>query len=143
MPRFPGHCCWRASDTHPRGAALAAEQAQEMVLGKNVIVAGAFHSLSATVLDGDGDVDLMSSYAPTTSARGRWLRTWREDSRRTRDRWRQAGECSHCGVNDRVADHDEHPSQSAWSRVESYGAGNLGQWVVVSQGLGFGDRVWG
>ena len=34
----------------------AAEQAQEMV-GKNVVVAGAFHSLSATVLDGDGDVD--------------------------------------------------------------------------------------
>jgi 8-hydroxy-5-deazaflavin:NADPH oxidoreductase len=34
----------------------AAEQAQEMV-GKNVVVVGAFHSLSATVLDGDGDVD--------------------------------------------------------------------------------------
>ena len=34
----------------------AAEQAQEMG-GKNVIVAGAFHSLSSTVLDGDGDVD--------------------------------------------------------------------------------------
>src|SRR5580658_4528527 len=34
----------------------AAEQAQEIV-GKNVIVAAAFHSLSATVLDGDGDVD--------------------------------------------------------------------------------------
>lgn len=34
----------------------AAEQAQEMV-GKNVTVAAAFHSLSATVLSGDGDVD--------------------------------------------------------------------------------------
>ena len=34
----------------------AAEQAQEMV-GKNVTVAAAFHSLSATVLDGDGEVD--------------------------------------------------------------------------------------
>ena len=34
----------------------AAEQAQEMV-GKNVTVAAAFHSLSATVLAGDGDVD--------------------------------------------------------------------------------------
>lgn len=34
----------------------AGEQAQEIV-GKNVVVAGAFHSLSATVLDGDQDVD--------------------------------------------------------------------------------------
>lgn len=34
----------------------AAEQAQEMV-GKNVTVAAAFHSLSATVLSGEGDVD--------------------------------------------------------------------------------------
>ncbi len=34
----------------------AAEQAQEIV-GKNVVVAAAFHSLSATVLDGDGEVD--------------------------------------------------------------------------------------
>lgn len=34
----------------------AAEQAQE-VLGKNVTVAAAFHSLSHTVLDGDQDVD--------------------------------------------------------------------------------------
>jgi 8-hydroxy-5-deazaflavin:NADPH oxidoreductase len=34
----------------------AAEQSQEVV-GKNVVVAGAFHSLSATVLMGDGDVD--------------------------------------------------------------------------------------
>jgi NADPH-dependent F420 reductase len=34
----------------------AAEQAQE-VLGKNVSLAAAFHSLSATVLDGDEDVD--------------------------------------------------------------------------------------
>lgn len=34
----------------------AAEQAQEMV-GKGVVVAAAFHSLSATVLDGDQDVD--------------------------------------------------------------------------------------
>jgi hypothetical protein len=34
----------------------AAEQAQEMV-GKNVTVAAAFHSLSATVLAGEGDVD--------------------------------------------------------------------------------------
>ncbi len=34
----------------------AAEQAQE-ILGKNVQVAAAFHSLSATVLNGDGDVD--------------------------------------------------------------------------------------
>jgi NADPH-dependent F420 reductase len=34
----------------------AAEQAQELV-GKNVVVAAAFHSLSATVLDGDQDVD--------------------------------------------------------------------------------------
>ena len=34
----------------------AAEQAQEIV-GKNVSVAAAFHSLSATVLDGDQDVD--------------------------------------------------------------------------------------
>jgi NADPH-dependent F420 reductase len=34
----------------------AAEQAQEMV-GKNVSVAAAFHSLSSTVLDGDQDVD--------------------------------------------------------------------------------------
>ena len=34
----------------------AAEQAQEMV-GKNVTVAAAFHSLSSTVLHGDGDVD--------------------------------------------------------------------------------------
>jgi 8-hydroxy-5-deazaflavin:NADPH oxidoreductase len=34
----------------------AAEQAQEMV-GKNVVVAAAFHSLSATVLTGDADVD--------------------------------------------------------------------------------------
>jgi 8-hydroxy-5-deazaflavin:NADPH oxidoreductase len=34
----------------------AAEQAQEMV-GKNVVVAAAFHSLSATVLNADGDVD--------------------------------------------------------------------------------------
>lgn len=34
----------------------AAEQAQEIV-GKNVAVAGAFHSLSATVLDGDHEVD--------------------------------------------------------------------------------------
>jgi hypothetical protein len=34
----------------------AAEQAQEMV-GKNVAVAAAFHSLSATVLHGEGDVD--------------------------------------------------------------------------------------
>ena len=34
----------------------AAEQAQEMV-GKNVTVAAAFHSLSATVLSGDGEVD--------------------------------------------------------------------------------------
>jgi 8-hydroxy-5-deazaflavin:NADPH oxidoreductase len=34
----------------------AAEQAQEMV-GKNVAVAAAFHSLSATVLNADGDVD--------------------------------------------------------------------------------------
>ncbi len=34
----------------------AGEQAQEIV-GKNVVVAGAFHSLSATTLDGDHDVD--------------------------------------------------------------------------------------
>ena len=34
----------------------AAEQAQEIV-GKNVVVAAAFHSLSATVLNGDGEVD--------------------------------------------------------------------------------------
>ncbi len=34
----------------------AAEQAQEVV-GKNVVVAAAFHSLSATVLEGDGEVD--------------------------------------------------------------------------------------
>ena len=34
----------------------AAEQAQEIV-GKNVVVAAAFHSLSATVLGGDGEVD--------------------------------------------------------------------------------------
>ena len=34
----------------------AAEQAQEIV-GKNVAVAAAFHSLSATVLAGDGEVD--------------------------------------------------------------------------------------
>jgi hypothetical protein len=34
----------------------AAEQAQEIV-GKNVVVAAAFHSLSATVLEGDGEVD--------------------------------------------------------------------------------------
>lgn len=34
----------------------AAEQAQEVV-GKNVSVAAAFHSLSATVLDGEDDVD--------------------------------------------------------------------------------------
>src|SRR5208282_6384144 len=34
----------------------AAEQAQDIV-GKNVAVAAAFHSLSATVLDGDQDVD--------------------------------------------------------------------------------------
>jgi NADPH-dependent F420 reductase len=34
----------------------AAEQAQEIV-GKNVVVAAAFHSLSATVLSGDGEVD--------------------------------------------------------------------------------------
>ena len=34
----------------------AAEQAQEIV-GKNIAVAGAFHSLSATVLDGEDDVD--------------------------------------------------------------------------------------
>ena len=34
----------------------AAEQAQEMV-GKNVTVAAAFHSLSATVLNADGEVD--------------------------------------------------------------------------------------
>ena len=34
----------------------AAEQAQEIV-GKNISVAGAFHSLSATVLNGDEDVD--------------------------------------------------------------------------------------
>ena len=34
----------------------AAEQAQELV-GKNVQVAAAFHSLSATVLNADGDVD--------------------------------------------------------------------------------------
>ena len=34
----------------------AAEQAQEMV-GKNVTVAAAFHSLSATVLSGDGEID--------------------------------------------------------------------------------------
>jgi len=34
----------------------AAEQAQEMV-GKNVTVAAAFHSLSSTVLNADGDVD--------------------------------------------------------------------------------------
>ncbi len=34
----------------------AAEQAQEIV-GKNVAVAAAFHSLSATVLSGDGEVD--------------------------------------------------------------------------------------
>jgi NADPH-dependent F420 reductase len=34
----------------------AAEQAQE-ILGKNVAVAAAFHSLSATVLHADGDVD--------------------------------------------------------------------------------------
>ena len=34
----------------------AAEQAQEIV-GKNVTVAAAFHSLSATVLSGEGDVD--------------------------------------------------------------------------------------
>ncbi len=34
----------------------AAEQAQEIV-GKNVTVAAAFHSLSATVLAGDGEVD--------------------------------------------------------------------------------------
>ncbi len=34
----------------------AAEQAQEMV-GKSVVVAGAFHSLSATVLNAEGEVD--------------------------------------------------------------------------------------
>ena len=34
----------------------AAEQAQEVV-GKNVVVAAAFHSLSATVLEGDAEVD--------------------------------------------------------------------------------------
>jgi hypothetical protein len=34
----------------------AAEQAQEIV-GKNVTVAAAFHSLSATVLSGDGEID--------------------------------------------------------------------------------------
>ena len=34
----------------------AAEQAQELV-GKNVTVAAAFHSLSATVLEGDQDID--------------------------------------------------------------------------------------
>jgi NADPH-dependent F420 reductase len=34
----------------------AAELAQEVV-GKNIVVAAAFHSLSATVLDADGDVD--------------------------------------------------------------------------------------
>lgn len=34
----------------------AAEQAQEIV-GKNITVAAAFHSLSATVLSGDGEVD--------------------------------------------------------------------------------------
>ncbi len=34
----------------------AAEQAQEIV-GKNIPVAGAFHSLSSTVLHGDGEVD--------------------------------------------------------------------------------------
>jgi hypothetical protein len=34
----------------------AAEQAQEIV-GKNVVVAAAFHSLSSTVLSGDGEVD--------------------------------------------------------------------------------------
>jgi len=34
----------------------AAEQVQEIV-GKNVVVAAAFHSLSATVLNGDGEVD--------------------------------------------------------------------------------------
>ena len=34
----------------------AAEQAAEIV-GKNVAVAGAFHSSSATVLEGDQDVD--------------------------------------------------------------------------------------
>ena len=34
----------------------AAEQAQEIV-GKNIVVAGAFHSLSATVLNAEADVD--------------------------------------------------------------------------------------
>jgi len=34
----------------------AAEQAQEIV-GKNVVVAAAFHSLSSTVLNADDDVD--------------------------------------------------------------------------------------
>src|SRR6201993_1340223 len=38
------------------GQGSAAEQAAEIV-GKNVAVAAAFHSLSATVLEGDHDVD--------------------------------------------------------------------------------------
>ena len=54
----------------------AAEQAQEMV-GKNVAVAGAFHSLSATVLDGEDDVDCDVIVCSDDDRAGRWRPNWR------------------------------------------------------------------
>ena len=108
----------------------AAEQAQEIV-GKNVVVAAAFHSLSATVLSGDGEVDCdVIVCSDDDRARRSSVGAGSQDSRRARDRWRQTGERPHRGVDDGVADHAEHPAQGAWSRMEGDGAGDLG--TVVS-----------
>ena len=88
----------------------AAEQAQEIV-GKNVMVAGAFHSLSATVLDGDGDVDCdVIVCSDDDRARQVASELATEDSRGARHRWRQAGERAHRGSHDRAADHAQHPA---------------------------------
>ena len=103
----------------------AAEQAAEIV-GKNVSVAAAFHSLSATVLNGDQDVDCDvivcsdDDNAPPSS-----FGAGGEDSRRARHRRRQAGERPHRRVHDRAAHHPQHPPQGARRRLAGDGAGNL------------------
>ena len=89
----------------------AAQETAELV-PKGVSVVAAFHNASAELLNADAPVDcdvIVCSDDP--DATQECTRSGRENSRRARDRWRQAGERPHRGADYRPADRPEHPSQ--------------------------------
>ena len=86
----------------------------------------AFHSLSATVLEGDQPVDCdVIVCSDDDRARQVASRAGEQNSRGARHRRRQAGERAHRRGHDRAADHAEHPPQGARGGMAGDGAGNL------------------